>query len=85
MNITPIGSYVLLKKRKEEQKPRKLIITATSIDPFPFQGVIIKSGSDCKKVWSANEIVRYLPHADQKIDDEYILVKEENVIAIIGE
>jgi len=85
MNITPVGSYVLLKKRKEQDKPGKIIITNSSIDPYPHQGIVISNGSDCKKTWCPNTIVRHQAHAAQTVNEEYLLVNEEQIIAIIGE
>lgn len=83
MKITPLQTYILLKKYKKPEE-KKLIINPNETNEFPFQGIVVQ---DCvlQVDWKAGTRVRYLPHTEHKMSDDLFLLKEESIIAIIEE
>lgn len=86
--IQPLGKNVLiLPQRAEKQTGSGIFLPDTAIGERPQQGSVIAVGDSDKIIVKAGQTVIYTRYggAEIKIDDkEYLIVKNEDVLAIIG-
>jgi chaperonin GroES len=85
VNIEPVADYVLAQQEEAETKTASGIFLPSQSQEKPKIAKILAIGSDIKKVKVGNRII-YKPYSTNEIKvgkDEYILVKEEDIIATV--
>lgn len=94
MNVKPLGDRVLVQRLKAEEKTKGGIVLPDTAKEKPKQGKIIVLGTgkveDGKKIdfnVKKGDKVLFSSYAgtDVKVDgEEYLIMKEEDILAIIG-
>ncbi len=87
MNINPLGDRVVLQQIELEETTKSGIILPDSAKEKPEQGKVVAIGSDVKEVKVGDTVLysKYGP-TEVKVDDQdYMIVKEEDVLATIKE
>ncbi len=87
MNINPLGDRVVLQQIESEETTKSGIILPDSAKEKPEQGKVVAVGSDVKEVKVGDTVLysKYGP-TEVKVDDQdYMIVKEEDVLATIKE
>ena len=85
VNIEPIADYVLAQQEEAETKTASGIFLPTQSQEKPKLAKVLAVGSDVKKVKVGTKII-YKTYSTTEVKfgkDEYILVKEEDVIATV--
>jgi len=85
VNIEPIADYVLAQQEQAETKTASGIFLPSQSQEKPKIAKVLAIGSDVKKVKVGSKII-YKSYSTNEIkvgNDEYILVKEEDVIATV--
>jgi chaperonin GroES len=85
VNIEPIADYVLAQQEEAETKTASGIFLPSQSQEKPKVAKVLAIGSDVKKVKVGTKII-YKTYSTNEVKfgkDEYILVKEEDVIAIV--
>ncbi|HMM00661.1 MAG: co-chaperone GroES [Bacilli bacterium] len=83
--LKPLSSYVALTLLKDEPKTQSGIILASEAKEKPALGLVKAIGDEVKFVQTGNRVV-YESYAGTKVkvdETEYLLIKEENILAII--
>lgn len=84
-NIEPVADYVLAQQEEAETKTASGIFLPSQSQEKPKIAKVLAIGSDIKKVKVGSRII-YKPYSTNEIkvgNDEYILVKEEDIIATV--
>jgi chaperonin GroES len=95
MNIKPLADYVLIEPDTVEEKTKSgIFLPATAEKERPEQGTVVAVGSGKKK--SSGEIIslevkvgdkvlftKYGPNEIKVDDKEYLITKEEDILAIL--
>ncbi|MCK5044403.1 co-chaperone GroES [Candidatus Parcubacteria bacterium] len=97
MNIKPLSDHVLIEAIAQEEKTKSgILLPDTAEKEKPEQGKVIAVGSG-KKTSSGNIIplevkagdtvlfTKYGPNEIKVGDKEYLIAKEEDILAILGE
>lgn len=85
VNIEPIADYVLAQQEEAETKTASGIFLPSQSQEKPKIAKVLAIGGDVKKVKVGAKII-YKTYSTNEIKvgkDEYILVKEEDVIATV--
>ena len=85
VNIEPIADYVLAQQEEAETKTASGIFLPNQSQEKPKIAKVLAIGEDVKKVKVGTRII-YKPYStnDVKVgSEEYLLVKEEDVIATV--
>lgn len=85
VNIEPIADYVLAQQEEAETKTASGIFLPSQSQEKPKIAKVLSVGSDVKKVKVGSKII-YKPYSTNEVKigrEEYILVKEEDVIATV--
>jgi chaperonin GroES len=97
IKIQPIGGYILVKPtEKEEQKTASGLIIQSSGNEKPQKGVIVALGTGMRdetgklvpwnvKVNDAVLFKKYSPEEIKWNNEEYLIMKESDVLAVINE
>jgi len=95
MNIRPLRDYILIEPIKEEEKTRSgIFLPDTAEKDKPEQGKVIAVGSGKKtedgkvipsdiKVGDTVLFTKYGPNEIKVNDKEYLIAKEEDILAIL--
>ena len=95
MNIKPISDHILIEPIKEEEKTKGgILLPETADKERPEQGKVIAVGPGRKtssgkiipldiKVGQKVLFTKYGPHEIKVDDKEYLIAKEEDILAII--
>ena len=95
MNIKPLADYVLIEPIKEEEKTESgILLPQTAHKEKPEQGTVIAVGSGKKnkdgqviplelKVGQKVLFTKYGPNEIKVDDKEYLIAKEDDILAII--
>jgi len=95
MNIKPLSDHILIEPVKEEEKTKSgILLPETAEKERPEQGVVVAVGPGKKN--SKGEIIKlevkegdrvlftkYAPNEIKVEDKEYLIVKEEDILAIL--
>ncbi len=84
-NIQPIADYVLAQQEEAETKTASGIFLPSQSQEKPKIAKVLAVGGDVKKV-KVNDRIIYKTYSTNEIrvgNDDYILVKEEDVIATV--
>ncbi len=88
MKITPLGDRVLLKPSLEETKTTSGIIIPDTAKEKTQTGEVLAIGDDSDKIKiKKGDRVLYDKYAGTQVtldDEEYLVVKVEDVLAVIG-
>ena len=85
VKIEPIADYVLAQQEEAETKTASGIFLPSQSQEKPKIAKVLAIGSDIKKVKVGSRII-YKPYSTNEVKigkDEYILVKEEDIIATV--
>ncbi len=89
MNLRPLGDRVVLKQLEEENVTTSGIMVAVANKEKPNKATVVAVGSgtaDVKMEVKVNDIVLYAKYAGTEVKfekDEYIVVRQEDILAII--
>ncbi len=95
MNIKPLSDYILIEPIKEEEKTESGILLPETVDKErPEQGKVIAVGPGKKtssdkiipmdvKVGQKVLFTKYAPNEIKVDDKEYLIAKQEDILAII--
>lgn len=87
MNIKPLGNRVLLKVMMQEEKSAGGIYIPPSAQEKTQEGTVKAIGDSDEINVKVNDQVMYDKYAGTQIkidDDEYLIAKMEDIIAIVG-
>ena len=85
-NIQPLGENVLIEPVKHDTKTASGIVLPDSSGEKPQEGIVIAVGDDKKIKVKAGQKVIYSKYSGNDIkvgDKEYLLVKNEDILAIV--
>jgi chaperonin GroES len=85
-NIQPLGENVLIDPAKTDTKTASGIVLPDSDREKPQKGLVIAIGDDKKIKVKAGQTVIYSKYSGSEIkegDNEYLLVKNEDILAIV--
>ncbi|MGF0039878.1 co-chaperone GroES [Peptoniphilaceae bacterium SGI.131] len=90
MKLRPLGKRLVLKTLKAETKTSSGIIMATGSAEKPEYAEIVEISSELKdnKDYAVGEKVIYSRYAGTSVkdkDDEYIVIEDKDVIAVVEE
>lgn len=85
VNINPLGDYIVAQQEEAETKTASGLYLPDKAQEKPKVAKVLAAGKDAKQVKVGDRIVyKSYSTTDVKIgSDEYILVKEEDVLATI--
>ena len=89
MKLNPLSDRVVLKQLEAEEKTKSGIILADSAKEKPQEAEVIAVGPGTKEVTmqvKAGQNVVYSKYAGTNVkldDDEYIIVKQDDILAIV--
>ena len=89
MKLNPLSDRVVLKQLEAEEKTKSGIILADSAKEKPQEAEVIAVGPGTKDVTmqvKAGQKVVYSKYAGTNVkldDDEYIIVKQDDILAIV--
>jgi len=84
--LKPLGDKLVVERVQAVEKTAAGIVIPDTAKEKPEQGKVVSAGKDVKEVKQGDEVLfgKYSP-TEVKIDGkEYLLIKEEDVLAIIG-
>ena len=85
--IKPLNNYVLLKKEKVEEKKIGSIVLASTKKDDANDALIVALGNDVKnKELAVGDKVIYKEYSTTSFkdnNDEYLLIKDEDILALI--
>ncbi|MFO0862119.1 MAG: co-chaperone GroES [Candidatus Saccharibacteria bacterium] len=85
MNIQPLGDRVVLQQLAAEETTKSGIILPDSAKEKPAEGKVVAVGKDVAEVQKDDTVLygQYGP-TEVKVDgEEYMVVKEEDILAVI--
>ncbi len=85
MNIQPLGDRVVLQQLAAEETTKSGIILPDSAKEKPAEGKVVAVGKDVAEVQKGDTVLygQYGP-TEVKVDgEEYMVVKEEDILAVI--
>ena len=86
MNLVPLGDRLVIKQVVAEETTKSGIVLPGQTKEKPQEATIVAVGKDVKEELKAGDTVIYSKYAgtNVKVDDvEYIIVKEEDVLAVL--
>ncbi len=85
-NIQPLGEYVLVEPAKHDAKTASGIVLPDTSEEKPQEGTVIAVGDDKKIRVKPGQKVIYSKYSGNEVkagDTEYLLVKAEDVLAVV--
>ncbi|HBG82148.1 TPA: co-chaperone GroES [candidate division CPR2 bacterium] len=85
MAIQPLGDRVVLKRVAAEEKTKSGIVLPDSAKEKPEQGEVVAVGKEVKEIKRGDKVLfsKYAPTEVKVENNEFLIVKEEDVLAII--
>lgn len=86
MNLIPLGDRLVIKQVVAEETTKSGIVLPGQTKEKPQEATIVAVGKDVKENLTAGDVVVYSKYAGTNIkvdDEEYIIVKEEDVLAVL--
>lgn len=85
VNINPLADYVVAQQEKAETKTASGLYLPDQAQEKPKVAKVVAAGKDAKQVKVGDKIIyKGYSTTDVKVDgEEYILVKEEDVLATV--
>lgn len=86
MKIKPLGTQILVEWEVEEKTKSGIIIPDVVKEGRPEKGKVVEVGKDVKDIKKDDMILfsRYTPNELELEDKRYLVVKEEDVLAILS-
>lgn len=84
--LKPLHDNIILKKEKAENKTASGIILTNPKEEVSNQAKVIAVGSQCQDDLQVGMTVIFKEYSGTKLsqdDDEYIIIKEEDILAIV--
>ena len=84
--LKPLRKQIVLKKYEEEKKTSSGIILATEKKKLPSVGIVVALGNQVESDIKIADLVVYKEYSGTNVtveDVEYILIDEEDVLAVI--
>ena len=84
--LKPLRKQIVLKKYEEEKKTSSGIILATEKKKLPSVGIVVALGNQVESDIKITDLVVYKEYSGTNVtveDVEYILIDEEDVLAVI--
>ncbi len=95
MKLKPLGDKVVLQQKKAEETTKSGIILASSAQEKPQEAVVVAvgpggmvDGKEVKMEVKVGDEVIYTQYAGTKVkfdQEEYIIVKQQDIIALVEE
>jgi len=86
MNLVPLGDRLVIKQVVAEETTKSGIVLTGQTKEKPQEATIVAVGKDVKEELNVGDTVIYSKYSGNnvKVDDvEYIIVKEEDVLAVL--
>ena len=86
MKLIPLGDRLVIKQVVAEETTKSGIVLPGQTKEKPQEATIVAVGKDVKENLTAGDVVVYSKYAGTNIkvdDEEYIIVKEEDVLAVL--
>lgn len=86
MNLIPLGDRLVIKQVIAEETTKSGIVLPGQTKEKPQEATVVAVGKDVKEELKAGDIVVYSKYSGTNIkvdDEEYIIVKEEDVLAVL--
>lgn len=83
--LKPLADRVIIKRLETEEKTASGIVLPDSAKEKPEQGEVLATGKDVKEIKKGDKVIfsKYSP-SEVKVDGtEYLIVKEEEILAIV--
>lgn len=84
--LKPLHDYIILKKEKVENKTASGIILTNPKEEVSNQAKVIAVGAKCQDDLQVGMTVVFKEYSGTKFnqdDEEYIIIKEEDILAIV--
>ncbi|MDD4661980.1 MAG: co-chaperone GroES [Candidatus Pacebacteria bacterium] len=88
MKLKPLTNHIIIEAIKPEEKTKSGIVLPSLSEESPDQGVVIAIGSDEKievKVGDKVIFSKYGPTSAKISNKEYLIVSQDDILAIIEE
>ena len=85
MQLTPLADRLVLKRVETTQKTKSGIVLPDTAKEKPEEGEVVAAGKEVKEVKEGDKVLfsKYAPTEVKVEGVEYLIVKEEDVLAII--
>ena len=86
MNLKPLGDRLVIKQVVAEETTKSGIVIPGQTKEKPQEATVVAIGSEVKEDLKVGDTVVYSKYAGTSIkvdDEEYIIVKEEDVLAVL--
>lgn len=84
--LKPLADRIVLKRVEAEQKTASGIVLPESSKEKPEQGEVIEVGKEVKEIKKGDKVIfsKYAPSEIKINNEEYLIVKEEDVLAVLA-
>lgn len=84
--MKPLADRVVIKRIEAEEKTASGIVLPDTAKEKPEEGEVIACGKDVKEVKKGDKVIfgKYSTSEVKKDGEEYLIVKEEDILAVIG-
>lgn len=86
MNLIPLGDRLVIKQAVAEETTKSGIVLTGQTKEKPQEATVVAVGKDVKEDLKVGDVVVYSKYAGTNVkveDEEYIIVKEEDVLAVL--
>ena len=87
MNLKPLGDRLVIKQVVAEETTKSGIVIPGQTKEKPQEATVVAVGKDVKEELNVGDTVVYSKYAGTNVkvdDEEYIIVKEEDVLAVLA-
>lgn len=86
MALKPLADRVIIKRLEAKNKTASGIVLPDSAKEKPEEGEVVEVGKDVKEVKKGDKVVfsKYSPSEVKQNGEEYLIVKEEDILAVIS-
>ncbi|MBQ2745774.1 MAG: co-chaperone GroES [Lachnospiraceae bacterium] len=86
MNLKPLGDRLVIKQVVAEETTKSGIVLPGQTKEKPQEATVVAVGKDVKEELNVGDTIVYSKYAGTNVkvdDEEYIIVKEEDVLAVL--
>lgn len=87
MNLRPLGDRLVIKQAVAEETTKSGIVLPGQTKEKPQEATIVAVGSGVKEDLKVGDTIIYSKYSGNNVkvdDEEYIIVKEEDVLAVLA-
>lgn len=87
MNLRPLGDRLVIKQAVAEETTKSGIVLPGQTKEKPQEATIVAVGSGVKEDLKVGDTIIYSKYSGNNVkvdDEEYIIVKEEDILAVLG-